>query len=55
LEAAVIEHQTRVSTTEGAFVRGPFIVLLAVAFCGAMLAHAQMELEVGCACRLRPG
>jgi hypothetical protein len=28
LEAAVIKHQTRVSMTEGAFVGGPFIVLL---------------------------
>jgi hypothetical protein len=54
LEAAVVEHQTP-STTEGAFVGGPFIGLLPVAFCAAMLAQAQMELEVGCACRLRPG
>jgi hypothetical protein len=46
LEAAVIKHQTRVSMTEGAFVGGPFIVLLPVAFCGAMLAQAQMALEL---------
>jgi hypothetical protein len=46
LEAAVIEHQTRVSMTEGAFVGGPFIVLLPVAFCAAMLAQAQMALEL---------
>jgi hypothetical protein len=46
LEAAVIEHQTRVSMTEGAFVGGPFIVLLPVAFCAALLAQAQMALEL---------
>src|SRR5215831_4376821 len=28
LEAKVIEHQVRVSMTEGAFVGGPFIVLI---------------------------
>jgi hypothetical protein len=46
LEAAVIEHQTRVSMTEGAFVGGPFIVLLPVGFCAALLAQAQMALEL---------
>ena len=46
LEATVIEHQTRVSMTEGAFVGGPFIVLLPVAFCAALLAQAQMALEL---------
>jgi hypothetical protein len=46
LEAAVIKHQTRVTMTEGAFVGGPFIVLLPVAFCAAMLAQAQMALEL---------
>ena len=46
LEAAVIQHQTRVSMTEGAFVGGPFIVLLPVAFCAALLAQAQMALEL---------
>jgi hypothetical protein len=46
LEAAVIAHQTRVSMTEGAFVGGPFIVLLPVAFCAALLAQAQMALEL---------
>jgi hypothetical protein len=46
LEAAVIKHQTRMSMTEGAFVGGPFIVLLPVAFCAAMLAQAQMALEL---------
>jgi len=42
----VVEHQTRVSMTEGAFVGGPFIVLLPVAFCAALLAQAQMALEL---------
>jgi hypothetical protein len=46
LEAAVIEHQTRASMTEGAFVGGPFIVLIPVAFCAALLAQAQMALEM---------
>ena len=46
LEAAVIAHQTRVSMTEGAFVGGPFIVLIPVAFCAALLAQAQMALEL---------
>jgi hypothetical protein len=46
LEAAVIEHQTRVSMTEGAFVGGPFIVLIPVAFCAALLSQAQMALEL---------
>jgi hypothetical protein len=46
LEAAVIERQTRVSMTEGAFVGGPFIVLIPVAFCAALLAQAQMALEL---------
>jgi hypothetical protein len=46
LEAMVIEHQTRVSIGEGAFVGGPFIVLIPVAFCAALLAQAQMALEL---------
>jgi hypothetical protein len=46
LQAAIIQHQTRVSMTEGAFLGGPFIVLLPLAFCAAMLAQAQMALEL---------
>src|SRR5690349_6466506 len=46
LQAAVIEHQTRVSMTEGAFVGGPFMVLIPVAFCAALLSQAQMALEL---------
>jgi hypothetical protein len=32
--------------TEGAFVGGPFIVLIPVAFCAGLLAQAQMALEI---------
>jgi hypothetical protein len=46
LERIVIERQTRLSMTEGAFVGGPFIVLIPVAFCAALLAQAQMALEI---------
>jgi hypothetical protein len=46
LEAEAIRHQTRVSMTEGAFVGGPFVVLIPVAFCAALLAQAQMALEL---------
>jgi hypothetical protein len=46
LSRLAVERQTRVSMTEGAFVGGPFIVLIPVAFCAALLAQAQMALEV---------
>lgn len=46
LERLAIEHQTRVCMTEGAFVGGPFIVLIPVAFCAALLAQAQMAFEL---------
>ncbi len=46
LEQKAVEHQTRVSMTEGAFVGGPFIVLIPVAFCASLLAQAQMAFEV---------
>lgn len=42
LERLVVDRQTRVATTEGAFVGGPFIVLIPFAFCAALLAQAQM-------------
>src|ERR1700752_1248877 len=35
VEPLVIAHQTRVAMTEGAFVGGPFLVLIPVAFCAA--------------------
>jgi hypothetical protein len=46
LERRVIERQTKVAMTEGAFVGGPFIVLMAVGFCAALLAQAQMVFEL---------
>jgi hypothetical protein len=46
LDRIVIEHQTRLSMTEGAFVGGPFVPLIPVAFCAALLAQAQMALEL---------
>jgi hypothetical protein len=46
MERRVVEHQTRVSVTEGAFVGGPFIVLIPIAFCAALLAQAQMAFEL---------
>jgi hypothetical protein len=55
LEAAVIERQTRISMTEGAFVGGPFLVLIPVAFCAALLAQAQMALELAALAGYAPG
>jgi len=46
LERLVIERQARIAMTEGAFVGGPFIVLMSVAFCAALLAQAQMVFEL---------
>lgn len=46
LERAVIERQTRVAMTEGAFSGGPFLLLIPVAFCAALLAQAQMAFEL---------
>jgi hypothetical protein len=46
LERLVIQRQTRVAMTEGAFVGGPFIVLIPIAFCAALLAQAQMVFEL---------
>ena len=46
LERLVIERQTLVGMVEGAFVGGPFIVLIAVGFCAALLAQAQMVFEL---------
>jgi hypothetical protein len=45
-ETAVIERQTRVAVAEGAVVGGPFIVLVPVAWCAALLAQAQLALEL---------
>jgi hypothetical protein len=46
LEQRVIDRQTKLAMTEGAFVGGPFIVLMAVGFCAALLAQAQMVFEL---------
>jgi hypothetical protein len=46
LEGLAVQHQTRVCMTEGAFVGGPFIFLLPIAFCAALLAQAQMAFEL---------
>jgi len=46
LEQLVVERQVRVATTEGAFVGGPFIFLIPVAFCAALLAQGQMVFEL---------
>jgi hypothetical protein len=45
-ETAVIERQTRVAVAEGAVVGGPFIVLVPVAWGAALLAQAQLALEL---------
>ncbi|MER8044538.1 hypothetical protein [Streptomyces sp. NPDC094032] len=37
---------SRAATSEGAFVGGPFLVLIPVAFCAALLSQARMMLEL---------
>jgi hypothetical protein len=46
LERLVIERQTRVAAVEGAFVGGPFALLIPVAFCASLLAQAQLAFEL---------
>jgi hypothetical protein len=46
LSALVVQRQTRVTVVEGAAVGGPFIVLIPLAWCAALLAQAQMTLEL---------
>jgi hypothetical protein len=46
LDRMVIDRQTRVAMGAGAFVGGPFIILIPVAFCAALLAQGQMALEL---------
>ena len=46
LEQLVVQRQTRVAAGEGAFVGGPFIVLIPVAFCASLLAQGQMVFEL---------
>lgn len=55
LQHSVVQHQTRISMTEGAVVGGPFIVLIPVAFCAALLAQAQMVLELAVLAGHAPG
>jgi hypothetical protein len=55
LQHSVVQRQTRVSMTEGAVVGGPFIVLIPVAFCAALLAQAQMVLELAVLAGHAPG
>jgi hypothetical protein len=54
LERLVVVRQSRVAATEGAFVGGPFIVLIAVAFCAALLAQGQMAFELAAVAGLDP-
>ncbi|WP_152627436.1 hypothetical protein [Streptacidiphilus melanogenes] len=46
LQAETVAHGVRASVTEGAFVGGPFLVWIPVAFCRALLAQAQFVLEL---------
>ncbi|MEU6988709.1 hypothetical protein ABZ946_35795 [Streptomyces sp. NPDC046324] len=46
LRALVAARTRRAVTAEGAFVGGPFIVLIPVAFCGALLIQARSILEL---------
>ncbi len=54
LEQLVVTRQTRVVMTEGAFVGGPFVFLMAVAFCAALLGQAQMVYELAAAADRSP-
>ncbi|MEU4269334.1 hypothetical protein [Streptomyces sp. NPDC026092] len=46
LRALVTERGRRAVTTEGAFVGGPFMLLIPFAFCGALLLEARTILEL---------
>jgi hypothetical protein len=46
LEQLVVARKARIAMTEGAFVGGPFIILMSLAFCAALLAQAQMVFEL---------
>ncbi|MCB5167522.1 hypothetical protein LG634_22165 [Streptomyces bambusae] len=46
LQALVVARGRRVVVVEGAFVGGPFIVLVPFAFCAALLAQLRMALEL---------
>ncbi|MEU8524024.1 MULTISPECIES: hypothetical protein [Streptomyces] len=46
LRARVVTRGTRAAVTEGAFVGGPFMVLVPVAFCAALLRQTRTMLEL---------
>ncbi|MFD7324378.1 hypothetical protein ACFV9D_25350 [Streptomyces sp. NPDC059875] len=46
LRAMVATRGRRAATAEGAFVGGPFMLLIPVAFCGALLVQARTVLEL---------
>ena len=54
LERRAITRQTRVAMTEGAFVGGPFIFLVALGFCASLLAQAQLAYELAAVAGYNP-
>ncbi|MEU7015697.1 hypothetical protein [Streptomyces sp. NPDC046385] len=46
LRARIVARGSRAATSEGAFVGGPFLVFIPVAFCAALLSQARMMLEL---------
>lgn len=46
LRALVVSRGRRAVTAEGAFVGGPFLLLIPVAFCGALLTQVRTVLEI---------
>ncbi|GGT29997.1 MULTISPECIES: hypothetical protein [Streptomyces] len=54
LGAAVIARGTRATVAEGAFVGGPFLVFIPVAFCAALLRQARTVMELAAVTGLDP-
>ena len=54
LERRVVGRAVRTTTVEGALTVGPFVLLVPVAFCGALLTQARMALELGAIAGLDP-
>ncbi|MEU8764122.1 hypothetical protein [Streptomyces sp. NPDC048659] len=46
LRARIVARGSRAATSEGAFVGGPFLVFIPIAFCAALLSQARMMLEL---------
>lgn len=46
LRARIVTRGSRAATSEGAFVGGPFLLFVPVAFCAALLSQARMMLEL---------